>query len=125
MAAITTERHPLAVALVHVARRPRHRHVPDGWMPAARYFLEELGVDVNVRDAEGFTALHHTAARGDNETIQYFVSRGADVMAVNRAGADDGGHGEQSRAADAALSGDDRAARGMGAKSNHNCRACK
>jgi hypothetical protein len=34
----------------------------DGWMPAARYFVEELKVDVNVRDAEGFTAFHHAAA---------------------------------------------------------------
>ena len=64
----------------------QHRHVPEGWLRAAKYFLEELGVDVNVRDADGFTALHHAAARGNNETIQYLVSRGADVMAVNRAG---------------------------------------
>src|SRR5207237_1738109 len=64
----------------------QHRHVPDGWMPAARYFVEDLHVDVNMRDAEGFTALHHAAARGDNAVIQYLVSRGADVMAVNRAG---------------------------------------
>src|SRR6185503_807006 len=64
----------------------QHRHVPDGWMPAAKYFLEELHVDVNVRDADGFTALHHAAARGDNEMIKYLLSRGANVMAVNRAG---------------------------------------
>ena len=64
----------------------QHRHVPDGWIPAAKYFLEELGVDVNIRDADGFTALHHAAARGDNAMIKYLVSRGADVMAVNRAG---------------------------------------
>ena len=47
----------------------QHRHVPDGWLPAAKYFLEELGVDVNIRDADGFTALHHAAARGDNAMI--------------------------------------------------------
>ena len=64
----------------------QHRHVPDGWMPAAKYFLEELHVDVNVRDADGFTALHHAAARGDNEMINYLVSKGADVTAVARSG---------------------------------------
>jgi ankyrin repeat protein len=103
----------------------QHRHVPEGWMPAAKYFLEELGVDVNIRDADGFTALHHAAARGDNAMIQYLVSRGADVMAVNRAG---------QTTVDMANSPEQRTQpfpetikllEGMGAKNNHNCRACK
>lgn len=103
----------------------QHRHVPDGWMPAAKYFLEELGVDVNMRDAEGFTALHHAAARGDNAMILYLVKRGADVMAVNRAG---------QTTVDMANSPEQRTQpfpetikllEGLGAKNNHNCRACK
>jgi ankyrin repeat protein len=103
----------------------QHRHVPDGWLRAAKYFLEELGVDVNTRDADGFTALHHAAARGDNETIQYLVSRGADVMVVNRAG---------QTTVDMANSPEQRTQpfpetiallEKMGAKNNHNCRACK
>ena len=103
----------------------QHRHVPDGWLPAARYFVEELHVDVNMRDAEGFTALHHAAARGDNAVIQYLVSRGADVMAVNRAG---------QTTVDMANSPEQRTQPfpetialldSMGAKNNHNCRACK
>jgi ankyrin repeat protein len=103
----------------------QHRHVPDGWMRAAKYFLEELGVDVNIRDAEGFTALHHAAARGDNEMILYLVKRGANVMAVNRAG---------QTTVDMANSPEQRTQpfpetikllEGMGAKNNNNCRACK
>ncbi len=63
-----------------------HRNAPSGWMPAVRYLVEEIGVDVNARDHEGNTALHHVAARGDNEMILYLISKGADVKAVNRAG---------------------------------------
>ena len=63
-----------------------HRHVPDGWLPAVRYLIEELGADVNARDHEGFAPLHHAAARGDNELIRYLVSQGADVMVVSRRG---------------------------------------
>ena len=63
-----------------------HRHAPDGWMPAMRYLVETLGADVNQRDINGYTPLHHAAARGDNEMIQYLVSKGADVKAVARNG---------------------------------------
>ena len=103
----------------------QHRHVPDGWMPAAKYFVEELRVDINMRDAEGFTALHHAAARGDNAMIQYLVGHGADVMAVNRAG---------QTTVDMANSPEQRTQpfpetiallESMGARNNHNCRACK
>jgi ankyrin repeat protein len=103
----------------------QHRHVPDGWMPAAKYFIEELGVDVNIRDADGFTALHHAAARGDNEMILYLVSKDADVMAVNRRG---------QTTVDMANSPEQRTQpfpetikllESMGAKNNHNCQACK
>ena len=103
----------------------QHRHVPDGWMPAARYFVEELHVDVNTRDADGFTALHHTAARGDNDVILYLVKHGGDVMAVNRAG---------QTTVDMANSPEQRTQpfpetikllEGMGAKNNHKCQACK
>ena len=61
-----------------------HRHVPDGWLPAMKYLVEELGVDPNLRDKDGYTALHHSAARGDNETILYLVSQGADVTLISR-----------------------------------------
>lgn len=63
-----------------------HRHVPDGWMPAVRYLVEELGADVNARDHEGYSPVHHAAARGDNELIHYLVERGADVTLLARNG---------------------------------------
>ena len=90
----------------------------------ATFFIEELKVDINMRDADGFTALHHAAARGDNEMIKYLVSKGANVMAVNRAG---------QTTVDMANSPEQRTQpfpetikllEGMGAKNNHNCRAC-
>ena len=63
-----------------------HRHVPDGWVPAVRYLVEELGADVNARDHDGYSPMHHAAARGDNELIRYLVERGADVTLVSRRG---------------------------------------
>lgn len=63
-----------------------HRYAPAGMLAAVRYLVEELHVDVNQRDHEGNTVLHQAATRGDNEMIQYLVSKGADVMAVNREG---------------------------------------
>ena len=63
-----------------------HRYVPNGWLAATRFLVEEMGADVNARDANGYTALHHAASRGDVELIQYLVDRGADVMVVSRKG---------------------------------------
>lgn len=63
-----------------------HRHAPDGWMPAMRYLVDELGADVNVRDHDAYNALHHAASRGDTEMIRFLVERGADVMAISRIG---------------------------------------
>jgi len=63
-----------------------HRHAPDAWLSVMKYLVEELHADVNMRDNDGYTPLHHAAARGDNEMILYLVSKGADVKAVARSG---------------------------------------
>jgi len=63
-----------------------HRYAPTGMLAAVKYLVEELHADVNAADHEGNTALHNAAARGDVEMIQYLVSKGADVKAVNREG---------------------------------------
>ncbi len=62
-----------------------HRHAPDAWLDTVRY-LVELGADVNQRDHNGYNAIHHAAARGDDELILYLVDRGGDVTAVSRRG---------------------------------------
>ncbi len=63
-----------------------HRFAPGGMLAAVKYLVEELHVDVNAQDHEGNTALHHAAARGDNEMILYLVKHGADVKLVDREG---------------------------------------
>ena len=63
-----------------------HRYVPDGWLAAVKYLVEEHGADVNERDHDASTPLHNAASRGDNELIHYLVEKGADVKAINRRG---------------------------------------
>ena len=63
-----------------------HRHVPDGWLSAVRFLVEEVGADVHYRDHNGYNAIHHAAARGDNELILYLVEHGVDVTQVSRRG---------------------------------------
>jgi ankyrin repeat protein len=103
----------------------QHRHVPDGWLPAVKYLVEELHADVNVRDHDGYTALHNAAARGDNETINYLVSKGADVMAVSRRGQTtvDMANGPQQRVQPfpETIALLER----LGAKNNHKCQSCE
>ncbi len=62
-----------------------HRHAPDAWLDTVRY-LVEFGADVNQRDHNGYNAIHHAAARGDDELILYLVDQGGDVTAVSRRG---------------------------------------
>ena len=101
-----------------------HRYVPDGWLPAVRYLVEELGADVNQRDEEGYTPLHNAASRGDLEVIRFLVEHGADVTAVSRVGQTtaDMANGPYQRTqpfpeAVALLES-------LGSKNNHKCVSC-
>ncbi len=101
-----------------------HRHVPDNWMPAVKFLVEECGANVNLRDGNGYTPLHHAAARGDNRMIEYLVEKGADVMVVSRKG---------QTTADMANGPTQRVSpfpetiallESLGAINNHNCVSC-
>jgi ankyrin repeat protein len=63
-----------------------HRYAETGFLPAIKYLVDEVGADVNAVDHEGNTAVHHAAARGDNASIEYLVSKGALVTTLNREG---------------------------------------
>ena len=89
-----------------------------------RYLVEVHGADVNARDLNGYSPLHHAAARGDNELIEYLVSKGADPLAVSRKGQTtvDMANGPVQRISPfpetiALLET-------LGAKNNHNCMSC-
>ena len=101
-----------------------HLHAPNGWMPAMKYLVEELGADVTVRDGAGYNAIHHAAARGDNEMIKFLVSKGADVMVVSRAGQTTvdmaNGPGQRISPIPATI----ELLESMGAINNHRCVSC-
>lgn len=102
----------------------QHRSAPGGWLASMKYLVGELGFDPNMRDEDGYTPVHHAAARGDSETIRYLVSQGADVTLLSRRG---------QTTADMANSPEQRAQphpatvallEKLGSKNNHQCRSC-
>jgi len=101
-----------------------HRFAPTGMLAAVKFLVEDLHVDVNARDHEGNTALHNAAARGDNEMIEYLVSKGADPKAVNRAGQTtvDMANGPVQRTQPYPET--IKLLEGLGAKNNHKCVSC-
>ena len=84
----------------------------------------ELFADVNALDHNGYSAVHHAAARGDNELILYLVSRGADVTGVSRKGQTTAdmanGPYQRVRPSPETVALLER----LGATNNHNCVSC-
>jgi ankyrin repeat protein len=101
-----------------------HRHAPGGMLAAVKYLVEELGADVNARDHEGSSAIHHAASRGDTEMIRYLVSKGADPKAVNREGQTtvDMANGPVQRVQP--WPDTIQYLESLGAKNNHKCLSC-
>ena len=101
-----------------------HRYAPTGFLPAIKYLVEETGADVNAADHEGNTPLHLCASRGDNDCINYLVSKGADVMRVNREGNTtvDMANGPVQRTQPYPET--IKLLEGLGAKNNHRCITC-
>jgi ankyrin repeat protein len=93
-------------------------------LAAVKFLVEEVGVDVNAVDDDGNTAVHHAAARGDNEMIQYLVSKGADVTKVNRGGLTtvDMANGPVQRTQPYPET--IKLLESLGAKNNHKCVSC-
>ena len=64
----------------------QQNNVPNNFLNVVKYMIEELGTDLNMPDAWGYTPLHYAAVRGDNPLIEYLVSKDADVNAITRLG---------------------------------------
>ena len=101
-----------------------HRFAPGGLLAGVKFLVDEAGADVNARDHEGNSALHHAASRGDVEMLTYLVSQGADPLVVNREGQTTvdmaNGPVQRTQPWPEAI----KYLESLGAKNNHKCLSC-
>ena len=102
-----------------------HRHADNGWLPSVKFLVEEVGIDVNLRDHNGYTAVHHAAARGENEMILYLVEMGGDVTVISRRGQTtaDMANGPVSRVSP--IPETVALLESLGSANSHNCLTCQ
>ena len=60
-------------------------NAPVPLLDAVKYCVE-LGIDVNAADNRGYTALHGAAYLGNNDMVNYLVSKGANIKAKSKSG---------------------------------------
>ena len=60
-------------------------NAPVPLVEAVKYCVEQ-GIDVNAVDNRGYTALHGAAYLGDNDMVNYLISKGAKIGARSKAG---------------------------------------
>jgi ankyrin repeat protein len=79
---------------------------------------------VNALDHNGYSAVHHAAARGDNDMIRYLVAHGARVTGVSRKGQTtaDMANGPYQRVQPFPETVE--LLERLGAKNNHHCVSC-
>ena len=100
-----------------------HRHAPDAWLATVEY-LVGLGAAVSQRDHNGYNAIHHAAARGDDALILYLVEQGGDVTVVSRRGQTtaDMANGPVQRVSP--IPETVALLESLGSQNNHNCVSC-
>ncbi len=58
----------------------------DQWMDSVKYLVEDLKMDVNTADNQGYTPIMGAAWRGNNNLVQYLADHGAKLDARNKRG---------------------------------------
>ncbi len=72
---------PLLVAAGYGIEPQVTNFKPGARLDAVRFLVEEVGLDVNGRDNQGYTPLHGAALTANHELIHYLVAMGGDVAA--------------------------------------------